>query len=79
MTHILTEDQQEEFIRRCAVIYRNFKAINHGGLQSEDSYKMGIIDFCDSLVFVSREITNEVSSLRAEIEYLFDEIDNEQN
>ena len=76
MKHILTEDQKEDFIRQVAVTYRNFKHVNTGSLQCETTYRMGIVDFCDSLVSVSREITNEICSIRAEIECVFDEVDN---
>jgi hypothetical protein len=79
MIHILTEDQKKEFINRVGVVYRNFKHINRGSLQCESAYRMGIVDFCDSLVFVSSEMTYDICSIRAEIEYLFDEIDNENN
>lgn len=78
MKHILTDEQKEEFLNRMGVVYRGYKKINSDNWSNETSYREGIIDFCDSLIFVSSEITYEISSLRNEIEYLFDEIDNEK-
>ena len=77
MKHILSEEQEKNFIRRVGIVYKNFKAINSGNWTHESAYKDGIIDFCDSLIFVSSEITYDISHLRTEIECLLDEIDNE--
>ena len=77
MKHLLNEEQKENFIRRVGVVYRNFKAINTGNWTHESAYRTGIVDFCDSLIFVSGEITYDISTIRSEIESLFDEIDNE--
>lgn len=78
MSNILTNEQKESLLRRIGVVYKNFKAINRGNWTHESAYKMGIIDFCDSIIFVSSQHTCEVASLRAEVEFLFDEIDNEE-
>ena len=78
MRHILTEEQKKAFIRRMGHTYKNFKTINSGNWTHESAYRMGIVDFCDDLISVSREITYDISTLRSEIEYLFDEIDNEE-
>ena len=77
MKHILSEEQEKNFIRRVGIVYKNFKAINSGNWTHESAYKMGIIDFCDSLIFVSSEITYDISHLRTKVECLFDEIDDE--
>ena len=73
MKHILSEEQEKNFIRRVGIVYKNFKAINSGNWTHESAYKEGIIDFCDSLIFVSSEITYDISHLRTEIECLLDE------
>ena len=75
--NILNDEQTQEFIQRVGVVYRNFKKINSGDWKDCEAYKMGIIDFCDSLIFVSSQITYEVSTMRTEVECLLDEIDNE--
>ena len=76
MKHLLDEEQEKAFLRRVEVVYRNFKKINTGDWTHESAYKEGIIDFCDSLIFVSSEITYDISHLRNEVESLLDEIDN---
>ena len=77
MKHLLNDEQKQNFIRRVGVVYRNFKAINSGNWTHESAYREGIVDFCDSLIFVSSEITYDISNIRSEIESLFDEIDND--
>jgi len=79
MKHLLNEEQERAFIRRIGVVYRNFKAINSGNWTHESAYREGVVDFCDSLIFVSSEITYDISNIRSEIESLFDEIDNEND
>jgi hypothetical protein len=78
MRHILDEEQEKAFLKRVGVVFRNFKKINSGNWTHEAAYKEGIVDFCDSLIFVSSEITYDISHLRTEVEYLLDEIDNEE-
>ena len=77
MKHLLNDEQKQNFIRRCGVVYRNFKEINSGNWTHESAYREGIVDFCDSFIFVSSEITYDISNIRSEIESLFDEIDND--
>jgi len=79
MKHLLTEDQEENFLKRIGDVYRNFKKINGGNWTHESAYKEGIIDFCDSLVFVSSEITYDVCHLRSNVEDIIDEIDSEDD
>lgn len=73
--HILNESQKEALLRRMERIYRQFK--KDFDWQDEKHYREGIIDFCDAIIFVSSEHTYEISSLRSDIEELFDEIDYE--
>ena len=77
MKHLLNEEQKQNFISQVGRVYRNFKAINSGNWTHESAYREGIVDFCDSLIFVSSEITYDISTIRSEVESLFDEIDNE--
>lgn len=77
--YILTEEQEKDFIKQMEVLYRNYKNINSGNWTHECSYKEGIIDFCDALIYASSRITYDISHLRSEVEYLLDEIDNEEN
>ena len=77
MKHLLTDEQEREFLSNIGRVYKNFKTINSGNWTHESAYKMGIIDFCDSLMFVSSEITYNISHLRTEVECLLDKIDNE--
>jgi len=77
MKHILNDEQKDEFLRKIGQTYRNFKAINMGNWTHESAYRQGIVDICDDLIFVSSEITFEVSALRYDIECMFDKIDNE--
>lgn len=77
MNKILTDDEAQEFLKQVGVQYRNFKKINTGNWTHEQAYRMGIVDMCDSLVYASRQVTYEVSHLRAEIEFLLDDIDME--
>jgi hypothetical protein len=79
MKHLLNEEQKQNFISQVGRVYRNFKAINSGDWTHESAYREGIVDFCDSLIFVSSEITYDISNIRSEIESLFDEIDNEND
>ena len=76
MKPLLTDEQTQAFLHQMAVTYRNFKAINSGNWTHECAYKDGIIDFCDSLISASAEITYDISNLRNEVEALLDEIDN---
>jgi hypothetical protein len=77
MKHLLNEEQEEAFIRQVGHVYKNFKKINQGNWTHESAYKEGIIDFCDSLIYVSSEITYDISHIRNEVECLLDEIDND--
>ena len=75
MKHILNEEQEKNFLGRIGKMYRKF--MDEDSYNDMDAYKAGISDFCDALIFVSGEITYDISHLRTEVEYLLDEIDNE--
>jgi hypothetical protein len=77
MTRILTAEQKDNFLCKIGQTYRNFKACNRGNWTHESAYRQGIVDFCDDLIYVSSEITYEISILRNEVEEIFDGIDNE--
>jgi hypothetical protein len=75
--HILNEEQEKEFLKRMEVLYEEWKN-NHPWEGNRNSYKEGIVDFCDALIYVSGRITYDISHLRNEVEYLLDEIDNKE-
>lgn len=75
--HILSEEQTKVFLDRFAVQYRTFKK-NHIKSYNKDDvfhYAEGIIDFCDSMIFASSQITYDMSSLRNAVCDLMEEID----
>lgn len=80
MRHFLTDEQHDNLLRRMRVVYNNWKVT--GGWDNSDErnshWKEGIIDFMDSLIFVSSELTYDISSLRNELEKMFEEIDMEE-
>lgn len=81
MSKILMEDERKEFMDRMAVVYNNFKSIGgwNNTQEREANWREGIIDLCDSLIYVSSPITYEISTLRSDLEDLFDNMDNEEN
>ena len=78
MRHLLEPEQQEIFLRQMAHLYNNFKAIKGWALLDENTsdYREGIIDFCDALIYASSEITYDISTLRNEVEELFETMEN---
>lgn len=81
MKHILTEEEEESFLRQIGRLYNNFRAIKglHLTEEMESDYKEGIIDFCDALIYASSQITYDISSLRNKVEELFEEMDNKES
>lgn len=78
MAHILTEELEEIFLRQVGHLYNNFQVIKgfHLTEENKSDYLMGIIDFCDALIYASDQITYDISSLRNKVEELFEEMDN---
>jgi hypothetical protein len=82
MKHLLTEEQQEMFLRRTMAVYSEFKK---DFPMETGAYKSAMSDFCDNLIFVSSELTYDVSHLRNDIEEALevqdecDEIDSESD
>jgi hypothetical protein len=77
MKHLLTEEQQEIFLRRTMAVYSEFKK---DFPMETGAYKSAMSDLCDSLIYVSSELTYDVSRLRNDIEEaleLQDECDDE--
>lgn len=80
MQHILTEEQTKMLYSVMEMKYNDFKAKNGWNLteEMEQNYREGIIDFCDALIYASSQITYEVSTIRTELEDIFDEMDNKE-
>jgi len=80
MKHILNDEQKEMFLRRTMSVYSEYKKdFPHHDMAA---YKTAMGDFCDNLIFVSSELTYDLSHLRNDIEdalEIQDEIDSESD
>lgn len=73
MKHLLTEEQQKNYIRRMGVRYKFFKVRKNA--DEIRAYREGVVDLLDSLQGVASELAYDIHSPRDEIEICFDEID----
>jgi len=76
MKHFLNEIQKEMFLKRMMKIYGIFKKDTIW--TERDAYKTALIDFCDGIIFVSSEMTYDMSQLRNDLEEALDIEDMEE-
>lgn len=80
MKQLLDDEEKEEFLKAMKNAYEAFKVNNEWNLseEMESNWREGVSDVFDAIVQASRRLTYDASTLRSELEFMFDEMDNKE-